>query len=302
MRKRKHKGRNLSGLLVLDKPVGITSNAALQQVKALYQASKAGHTGSLDPLASGMLIICFGEATKFSQYLLDADKTYEVHAKLGEKTTTGDAEGEIVTRQSVPTFSKNEIEKVLENFRGEIRQIPSMYSAIKYQGKPLYEYARAGIEVERQARPIFIYELVLRSIEKQECHLFVHCSKGTYIRTLIENIGDKLRCGAHVAGLRRLSIGKFCPNSMVSLSELQQQTDLNELDKILLPIHLAVANYPKVELSETAQFYLRQGNSIIVPKAPTSGMVQLVGKNDRFIGVGEILENGKVAPRKLYQG
>src|SRR3990167_9071748 len=214
MRKRKHKGRNLSGLLVLDKPVGITSNAALQQVKALYQASKAGHTGSLDPLASGMLIICFGEATKFSQYLLDADKTYEVHAKLGEKTTTGDAEGEIVTRQSVPTFSKNEIEKVLENFRGEIRQIPSMYSAIKYQGKPLYEYARAGIEVERQARPIFIYELVLRSIEKQECHLFVHCSKGTYIRTLIENIGDKLRCGAHVAGLRRLSIGKFGPNSM----------------------------------------------------------------------------------------
>ena len=177
-----------------------------------------------------------------------------------------------------------------------------MYAAIKYQGKPLYEYARAGIEVERQARPIFIYELVLRSIEKQECHLFVHCSKGTYIRTLIENIGDKLRCGAHVAGLRRLSIGKFGPNSMVSLSELQQQTDLNELDKILLPIHLAVANYPKVELSETAQFYLRQGNSIIVPKAPTSGMVQLVGKNDRFIGVGEILENGKVAPRKLYQG
>ena len=294
----------MNGFILLHKPCGITSNQLLQCVKRLYNVKKAGHTGSLDPLATGMLPIALGEATKFVAYGLNADKVYEATGLLGIKTDTSDASGQIVSSCTKVNISSQQLLAALETFKGNTLQIPSMFSALKSQGKALYTYARQGISIERQARLIHIQELNLLYYDCEK-HIFkikVLCSKGTYIRTLIENIGDKLRCGAHVAGLRRLSIGKFGPNSMVSLSELQQQTDLNELDKILLPIHLAVANYPKVELSETAQFYLRQGNSIIVPKAPTSGMVQLVGKNDRFIGVGEILENGKVAPRKLYQG
>ena len=219
-RQRQFRGRAVDGILLLDKPAGITSNDALQQVKRIYAAAKAGHTGALDPLATGMLPICLGEATKFSQFLLEADKRYRVVAKLGLRTDTSDADGEVVETRPV-NVTEAALAEALDGFRGTTQQIPSMYSALKYQGKPLYYYAREGIAVPRESRPIHVYELTLVRFEGDELELEIHCSKGTYIRTIVDDLGEILGCGAHVAVLRRLSVATYPSERMVTLEQLE---------------------------------------------------------------------------------
>lgn len=302
MKQGRPKLRDVNGILLLDKPTGITSNAALQKVKRCYAAQKAGHTGSLDPLASGMLPLCFGEATKFSQFLLEADKVYRVIAKLGIKTATGDAEGEIIQQRDVPVLDEPTILAVLREFQGPIEQIPSMYSAIKHQGQPLYKLARQGIEIERKSRLVQIFKMDLLARDADTFTVEVHCSKGTYIRTLVEDIGERLGCGAHVIGLKRLTVGPYAADRMVSLAaleELAQRQDYKTLDSYLLPLDTTVANWQEVRLSEATAYYLRQGQPVIVPYAPAAGWVRLVANNGRFLGVGEIIDDGRVAPRRL---
>jgi tRNA pseudouridine55 synthase len=305
VRRKTKPGRNIHGILLLDKPIGITSNAALQQVKKLFNARKAGHTGSLDPIASGMLPLCFGEATKFSQFLLEADKHYRVIAKLGVKTTTGDIEGEIIHQQTVSGISQDILLNTLAKFKGEIEQIPSMFSAIKHQGQPLYKLARQGIEVERKPRVITIYELNLLHYQDNDSFEFdVRCSKGTYVRNLVEDIGEILGCGAHVTSLRRLAAGPYQAEQMISmdaLTALFTENGVAAADAHLLPVDSSVASWPTITISETAAFYLRQGQAIIVPHAPTSGWVRVMLKDGRFLGVAEILDDGKVAPRRLVK-
>lgn len=302
MSRRHRRGRKVDGILILDKPPGISSNEALQIVKRLYDAQKAGHTGSLDPLASGMLPICFGGATRFSEYLLAADKCYQVTAKLGVQTTTGDSEGDIVKQRDVGDISSKKLEAVLQQFRGEIEQVPSMYSALKHQGQPLYKLARQGITVERKARAVKIYNLELLSIDNDLLEMQISCSKGTYIRTLVEDIGEQLNCGAHVIALRRLTAGGYQEEQMIELQDLKklsQEKGESAIDSLLLPVESAVADWPEVRLSEAAAFYLQQGQSVIAPYSPTEGWIRLKMKDGRFLGVGEILKDGKVAPRKL---
>lgn len=309
-RQRRFRGRDVDGILLLDKPAGITSNDALQQVKRIYAAAKAGHTGALDPLATGMLPICLGEATKFSQFLLEADKRYRVTAKLGERTDTSDADGEVVQTRPV-NVSAGELIEALDHFRGDTQQIPSMYSALKYQGKPLYQYAREGIEVPREARPITVFELKLIRFEGDEVELEVHCSKGTYIRTIVDDLGERLGCGAHVTVLRRLAVAGYPAERMLTLEQLQcildncKANDISprlELDPLLLPMDTAVQSLPEVKLSELVAGYLLHGQAVQVSGAPLEGFVRMtVGEEGRFVGVGEIDDDGKVAPRRLVR-
>lgn len=297
--------RRVDGILLLNKPEGLSSNAALQIVKRLYVAEKAGHTGSLDPLASGMLPICFGEATKFSQHLLDADKFYSVTAKLGVKTATGDREGEIIQEAAVPPLTQDELEQLLLQFTGEISQIPSMYSALKHQGQPLYKLARKGIEVERQSRNIVVKNIHLTNLDLPKFSFEVRCSKGTYIRTLVEDMGKVLGCGAHVHQLHRSETGPFKAEQMYSLDHLNRvhsQGQLSALDSLLLPIDSALNHWPNVNVSEAAYYYLRQGQPIILPYAPDSGWIRLIRRNGDFLGIAEVMPDGKVAPRRLVQG
>jgi tRNA pseudouridine55 synthase len=290
--------------LLLDKPIGMTSNQALQEVKRLYKASKAGHTGSLDPLATGLLPICFGEATKLSAFLLDADKHYRVRVKLGETTTTADAEGELVQSLDPSGVSEDDVRDLLPEFLGEQEQLPPMYSAIKHQGERLYKLARQGLEVERKPRAIHIHALRLLGFELPEFEVDVHCSKGTYVRTLAEDMGKRLGCGAHVSGLRRTGVGPYDDGSMVSLEQVREafaEKRFQEMDGWLLPLESALAEWPVVKLSPDATFYMQQGQPILVPNAPTSGWVRLYGNQSEFIGVGWILEDGRVAPKRLMQ-
>lgn len=302
MGRRSRKGRNISGILLLDKPMGITSNAALQKVKRLFNACKAGHTGSLDPLATGVLPLCFGEATKFSQFLLDADKYYRARIRLGVTTDSGDADGEVTETKPVPEIDDEELEHVLDNYRGEITQVPSMFSALKVDGQPLYKLARQGVEVEREARPVTIYELEVQDRSGDEFTLDVRCSKGTYVRTLAEDIGRDLGCGAHVAGLRRLAAGPFKIEETVSIQQLEEWPE-EERDMKLQPVGAAVKDWPAVELPEVTASYFRQGQPVQVANAPTNGWVSIFaetpGSNVEFIGVGEIQDDGLVAPRRL---
>ncbi len=300
MGRRRKSGRNVRGILLLDKPRGITSNDALQRVKRLYRAQKAGHTGSLDPLADGLLPICFGAATKISAFLLDADKRYWVRIKLGETTTTADSEGEVVSIRPVEGIGEAEIRQALEPFRGEIQQIPPMYSALKHKGERLYKLAREGKEVEREPRAVTIHGLELLACDLPEFELDVHCSKGTYVRTLAEDIGEALGCGAHVTALRRTGVGPYDADGMVTLDELEAQAEQGQesLDARLLPLETALAHWPEVRLNPDSTFYMRQGQPVLVPNAPTEGWVRLFGP-DGFIGVGEVLDDGRVAPRRL---
>ncbi len=301
MANRRRKGRPVSGILLLDKPVGITSNAALQKVKWIYKAAKAGHTGSLDPLAEGLLPICLGEATKISAYLLDADKRYITTVKLGEKTTTADAEGEVIESRPVENISEQRVREVMDEFLGEQDQVPPMYSAVKHEGKRLYDLARAGQEVERKSRKITIYSLELVSINADELVLEVHCSKGTYIRTLAEDIGETLRCGGHVSALRRTSVGPFDDSNSMTLDSLVEKADapFAELDALLLPIDNGLNHWPEVRLDANSSHYLKQGQPVLVPKAPTEGLVRVYDASDNFIGVGEVDDDGLIAPRRL---
>lgn len=291
--------KNVHGILLLDKPVGITSNAALQQVKRLYRAAKAGHGGTLDPIASGLLIVCLGEATKFSRFLLEANKHYLVTAQLGAKTESGDSEGAVVSTGEIPMLTVEKIESVLSEFRGPIQQIPSMFSALKHQGKPLYQLARQGISVERPARTVTIEQLRLCDFTPDTLTLEVKASKGTYIRTLVDDIGDALGCGAHVTALRRLGVGPYTVDRMISLADLEALPEGEAREKYLQPLYSTVADWPAVVLSEAAAFYLVQGQPVMVPYSPTEGWVRLVTRDNRFLGVGEIMDDGRVAPRRL---
>ncbi|MEK7322933.1 MAG: tRNA pseudouridine(55) synthase TruB [Pseudomonadota bacterium] len=300
----RRKLRDVHGIVLLDKPVGITSNGALQMVKRLFQARKAGHTGSLDPLASGLLPLCFGSATKMSAFLLESDKEYQVTVKLGEKTTTGDAEGEVISRRNAGAVSDAAIAAVLPRYTGTIQQIPPMHSAIKQNGQPLYKLAHQGIEVERQPREVTIYDLRLLRRDGDALDLTVSCSKGTYIRTLAEDIGETLGVGAHVSALRRTAAGPFQADQMVGMGTLQAaaEQDLATLDSFLLPMDAALEQWPDVCLSEDMAYFLRQGQPVFVPKAPTSGWVKLRTADRRFLGVGCVLEDGRVAPKRLVSG
>lgn len=264
MGRRRKRGRDITGILLLDKPTDITSNKALQQAKFLYFAAKAGHTGALDPIATGVLPICFGEATKFSQYLLNADKKYRVTAKLGEKTTTADREGEVIESKPVDV-TEEQLVKVLQQFKGTISQVPSMYSALKKDGVPLYKLARKGIEVERDAREVDIYSLELVTFSDDQFVLDVHCSKGTYVRNLVEDIGDELGCGAHVLELRRTAVGDFTLEqtvSMAHLEELKQEDAKLEMDELLVPVEQALSHMPLVQLTDDEAYYIRLGQAV----------------------------------------
>lgn len=301
----KRRGRALDGILVLDKPAGMTSNRALQIVKRLYSAAKAGHTGSLDPLATGVLPLCLGEATKFSQYLIDADKGYRSTFVFGVRTNTSDADGEVIAEADASALTIEMVEAALVNFRGDIRQVPSMFSAIKIDGQPLYKLARAGVEIEREARAVTVFELELEAFRpgpRAEVDVRILCSKGTYVRSIAEDLGQLLGVGAHVAMLRRIKAGPFVEADTISVTTLEALKDsdaLAEMDRLLKPAEIAVATLPRVTLGEAAGFYLQQGQPVLVPKAPTSGLVQLFLQAGDFIGIGEILDDGRVAPRRL---
>lgn len=299
--RRKNRGRNISGIVLLDKPLGLSSNKALQEVKNLFFARKAGHTGSLDPLASGLLAICFGEATKISNFLFDANKRYRATGKLGEITATGDAEGPVLETRPVPSLDTARLETVLKQFKGEISQVPPMYSALKHKGEPLYKLARQGIEIEREARQVTIYSLSLVELTADSFTIEVECSRGTYIRTLIEDIGEALGCGAYVTALRRTALGPFDEADMVTLDALQAvyEQDKSQLKQFLKPTSSALQDWPEVNLSEDMAFYMRQGQPVIVPHAPTEGWVRLNVGAECFLGVGQILDDGRVAPKRL---
>jgi tRNA pseudouridine55 synthase len=298
------RGRDVSGVLVVDKPQGWSSNDAVQRAKRLFNARKVGHTGALDPLATGVLPLCFGEATKFSQYLLSSDKKYWVRIKLGIATDSGDADGKVIATQDVVGVDAQRIEEALRFFRGEIDQIPPMFSAIKHQGQPLYKLARQGIEIERQARRVTIYSNELTRFAGDELELELHCSKGTYIRTVAEELGQVLGCGAHVVALRRRMAGPYDESDLVTFETLEAALDSEgTLDGFLQPVSSTVRGWPEVRLTDNTAYYLRQGQPVIVPHAPSSGWVRLAeivdDESTRFIGVGEVLDDGRVAPRRL---
>lgn len=287
------------GILLLDKPLGLSSNVALQRAKRLLQSKKAGHTGSLDPLATGMLPLCFGEATKFSQYLLDADKTYYVEARLGVRTTTADGEGEVLLEREVPALTLEALDRAFDAFRGESMQVPSMFSALKHQGKPLYELARRGITVERPARPITVYECRVLRYDAPIVAFELRCSKGTYVRNVVDDLGEQLGCGAHVTVLRRLSVGAFTAAAMITLEQLAERVQQGHRQQVLLPLQEAVQHLPLVTITPEMAFYLFRGQPIDVPHAPVSGLVGIQLKSNEFLGVGEVQDGGKVAPRRL---
>ena len=302
MSKPRKRGRDIHGVFLLDKPQGMSSNDIMQKVKRIFQANKAGHTGALDPLATGMLPICLGEATKFSQFLLDADKRYLVTAKLGERTDTSDAEGQIVETRDV-NVKTPEILTTLEQFRGNILQEPTMFSALKYNGKPLYEYARQGITVEREARPITIFELNFIEYNAPYLTLEVHCSKGTYIRTLVDDLGEALGCGAHVTMLRRTAVADYPTEKMLdwhALQNLAEQQDLSLLDALLLPMDTAVAKLPALTLNESQTQGIGFGQRIKFDNPNRlQGQVRLFSHENRFLGVAVIDENNVIRPQRL---
>ena len=289
--------RPVSGVLLLDKPFGISSNGALQVAKRLYQAAKAGHTGNLDPIATGLLPVCFGEATKFSQYLLDANKTYQAVFKLGQTTTTGDSEGEVTSRCPVDV-TRAQVERVLQQFIGPILQVPPMYSALKFQGKALYTYARAGVEIERTAREVTIYGLTLDTFAGDELTVTVECSKGTYIRVLAEDMGRALGCGAFMQALRRTRTGGFEIGQAVTLEQLEE-LGIEDRDRQLLPPDCLVSEFPKITLDRDSAFYFRQGQSIWLPRQVHTGLMVLYDEEQGLIGIGEIAPDGKIAPKRL---
>jgi tRNA pseudouridine55 synthase len=302
---RKRDARRVDGILVVDKPAGMSSNAVLQRAKGIYFAQKAGHTGSLDPLATGVLPLCFGEATKLSQYLLGADKEYETTLCLGVRTDTGDADGRPVQERSAAAVDAAAVDAVLPRFRGTIAQVPPMYSALKRGGVPLYALARRGEEVEREPREVEILALERLGFvpgERAELRLRVRASKGTYVRTLAEDIGEALGCGAHVAALRRTRSGPFGLERAVTLEALERLREARafaELDALLLPCESAVAHLPEVQVGESGCFYLSQGQAVMAAGTSARGTVRIAGPGGEFRGIGEITDDCRVAPRRM---
>ncbi|HEA3272468.1 TPA: tRNA pseudouridine(55) synthase TruB [Pasteurella multocida] len=302
MAKPRKRGRDIDGVFLLDKPQGMSSNDIMQKVKRVFQANKAGHTGALDPLATGMLPICLGEATKFSQFLLDADKRYQVTAKLGERTDTSDAEGQVVETRDVQV-DVQDILAALPHFRGDLMQVPTMFSALKHQGKPLYEYARAGITVEREARPITIFDLQFITYDAPYLTLEVHCSKGTYIRTLVDDLGEYLGCGAHVTVLRRTAVANYPVEAMMDWDTLQvlaAQQDLALLDQHLLPTDSAVSALPALHLNQEQSKAISFGQRVKFDN-PTqlTGQVRLFSDTQQFLGVALVDEHNVIRPQRL---
>ena len=306
---RRAKGRPVSGVLVLNKPGGISSNSALQKAKRLFFAAKAGHTGSLDPLATGVLPLCFGESTKFSQFLLDADKAYEATIRLGERTDSSDSDGELLASVDASHLTEVAVSKALAAFRGEISQVPSMFSALKKDGQPLYKLAREGIEVEREARQVTVYGLDLLAFRPgpvAELDIAVRCSKGTYIRSIAEDLGQALAVGGHISRLHRTQAGPFTDDQAISLDALAQERGEDRaevLDHHLAPVDAPVAALPALALPADSAYYFRQGNPVMDAQAFSLGevgdMVRVFDHADQFLGVGELTDDGRVAPKRL---
>jgi tRNA pseudouridine55 synthase len=312
---RKRKGRAVNGIILLNKGLGLSSNHALQQVKRMFNAAKAGHTGALDPLATGMLPICLGEATKFSQFLLDTDKTYQVTAKLGVRTTTSDADGEVVETNPV-NVTEAELFAACEQFKGPIKQVPSMFSALKHQGKPLYFYARQGIDIPREARDITIFSLSIDRFEADEVDMTVHSSKGTYIRSLVDDIGQLLGCGAYVSKLHRTQVTDYPADKMMTMESLQALRDeidnetadlldnqtFTEMDQLLMPMDSAVKTLDSVEVEQVAEGFFRNGNPVNFIGSggyPEDTLIRVYSKDSGlFLGVGFVDTDGKVAPKR----
>ena len=300
-KQRRNKGRNINGIVVLDKAPGASSNAALQEVKRIYEASKAGHTGSLDPLATGVLPLCLGEATKVSQFLLESDKRYRARIKLGIRTDSGDSEGIETARCNKFDVDRLSIEKALLKFTGDIEQLPPMYSALKVNGVPLYKMARKGIEVERETRVVSVYHIELVDFAKDEIELDIACSKGTYIRTIADDLGQELGCGAHVIALRRTQAGIFTEDDCISagqLAQLKESGGLEKIDQLLVPMDKAVLDLPEVKLPSITASHMKNGQAVLVRHLPEEGLVRLY-EDEQFIGIGCIDDDGKVAPRRL---
>ena len=300
-RQRRRRVRNISGIVVLDKANGLSSNAALQEVKRLYEANKAGHAGSLDPLATGVLPVCLGEATKVSQFLLDSDKRYRARIKLGIRTDTGDREGSIIERNEEISVSRKTIERALTKFKGEVEQVPPMYSAIKMNGVPLYKLARKGIAVEREPRLVTLYQICLVEFVNSELELEISCSKGTYIRTIADDLGQELGCGAHVIELRRTQAGVFTEKDSISSEELaleKENRGLDKIDQFLIPMDRAIQDLPEVNLPSITASHVKNGQAVLVRHLPKNGLVRMY-EDEQFIGIGSIDDDGKVAPKRL---
>ena len=289
--------RKVDGILLLDKPLGYSSNQALQKVKWLFQAAKAGHTGTLDPLATGLLPICLGEATKFAQHVTDADKTYIANIKLGEQTTTGDVEGEVIATKSV-SVTATQFEQACQQLIGVISQVPPMYSALKHEGKALYEYAREGIEIERPARHVLIRKITVNAFSGSDAVITVSCSKGTYIRTLAEDVAKKLGTFGHLTALRRVETAGFQMANAFTIEALEA-LPMDERDAQLLPVDTAIALLPKVMISEDAAFYFKRGQSVWQPGKLPDGELRVYEESGVFLGLGALLGDGKVAPKRL---
>jgi len=302
MGRRNKKGRNITGIVIIDKPTGRSSNHVLQQVKRLFDAKKAGHTGALDPLATGVLPICLGEATKVSSYLLDADKAYHVTCKLGEVTDSGDSDGKVLSTPEIPEFNEQTILDLLPKFMGEQDQVPPMFSTLKYNGQPLYKLARQGIEVERKSRRITIYDIQLLSITNDSFTLAVRCSKGTYIRTLVEDISHALGSGGHVVMLRRVAAAGYTLQQALTIEQLEAMAEqgLESLDAALLPTEDALPDWPEVVASDEMVVALRYGQAIKVEQAYVSANIRLFDKEKMFLGLGEMSEQGVVAPKRVF--
>jgi tRNA pseudouridine55 synthase len=291
--------RNINGVLLLDKPLGFSSNQALQKVKWLFSAAKAGHTGTLDPLATGLLPICLGEATKFAQYVTDADKTYIATIKLGATTNTGDAEGEVLTT-SVVNVTQSQFAQVCQQFVGEVSQIPPMYSALKFEGRALYTYAREGVDIARQSRLIHISHISLDNFDVDVAQITVTCSKGTYIRTLAEDIGATLGCGAHLIGLRRTETAGYLLLQAITIEQLEA-LPIEAREALLLPVDSAIDSLPKIVLNADAAYFLLQGQAVWMAGKTPAGDLRLYDENNSFLGLGFLQEDGKIAPKRLIQ-
>lgn len=303
MSKHRTRGRDVDGVLVLDKPPGVTSSSATQQAKRLFGAKKVGHTGSLDPLATGVLPLCFGAATKFSQFLFQADKHYVVDAVLGVSTDSGDSDGKVIKESSYTHVTAEAIESVLTRYRGNLQQIPSMFSAVKQNGQPLYKLAHQGKEVPREPRPVTIHKNELTNFDEDRFRLRIHCSKGTYIRTLVADIGEELGSGAHVVALRRTQAGPYDDSGAVTMQQLQEARDEQALDDLLLPTSSTVEGWPTIFVRGGVAYHIRHGQAVRVSNAPAQGWVKVCEIVDdartKFLGIGEVMQDGRVAPRRI---
>ena len=299
MKSKNRNSKTVSGILLLDKPGEISSNSALKKAKFLLEARKAGHTGNLDPIATGLLPICFGEATKVAGFFLDADKRYRTTVKLGESTTTGDREGQLIEQRPV-SVTKRKIKKALDSFVGEYDQLPPMYSAVKVKGEPLYKYARQGIEIQRKPRRVKVYEIQLLNFDVPYVEIELACSRGYYVRVLAHELGEKLDCGAHVESLRRIGVGDLHISDSQSIEDIEQIPSLERRRELLIPSDQTLTHLPKIDLSSDAAYYLCRGQAVRASNLPSTGVVRLYERSVGFLGLGTSLGDGRVAPKRLF--